>query len=137
MRFHSVSNIDGTQLADLKGELDPATTLFVICSKTFTTIETMTNANAARAWVIEQLDEVAVQYHFVAASTNHEAMDDFGIPYFNYGVELSSPCRGVVVWAMIREIGVEGMREREEALQILRDGLVMYRQLRRGELSKG
>jgi len=40
------------------------------------------------------------------------SMDDFGIPYFNYGVELSSPCRGVVVWAMIREIGVEGMRER-------------------------
>jgi aromatic-L-amino-acid decarboxylase len=39
-------------------------------------------------------------------------MDDFGIPYFNYGVELSSPCRGIVVWAMIREIGVEGMRER-------------------------
>ena len=79
MRFHSVSNIDGTQLADLKQELDAETTLFVICSKTFTTLETMTNAKAARQWVVEQLDEVAVQYHFVAASTNHEAMDDFGI----------------------------------------------------------
>ncbi len=79
MRFHSVSNIDGTQLADLKQELDAETTLFVICSKTFTTQETMTNARAARLWVVEQLDEVAVQYHFVAASTNHEAMDDFGI----------------------------------------------------------
>ncbi len=79
MRFHSVSNIDGTQLADLKQELDPETTLFVVCSKTFTTIETMTNAEAARAWVIEQLDELAVQYHFVAASTNHAAMDEFGI----------------------------------------------------------
>ena len=79
LRFHSVSNVDGTQLEDLKEELDPATTLFVICSKTFTTLETMTNANAARAWIIEQFDEVAVQYHFVAASTNHEAMDEFGI----------------------------------------------------------
>ncbi len=79
MRFHSVSNIDGTQLADLKQELDPETTLFVVCSKTFTTIETMTNAQAAREWIIERLDELAVQYHFVAASTNHEAMDEFGI----------------------------------------------------------
>ena len=79
MRFHSVSNVDGTQLEDLIEELNPATTLFVICSKTFTTLETMTNAKAARAWIVDQFDEVAVQYHFVAASTNHEAMDDFGI----------------------------------------------------------
>ncbi len=79
MRFHSVSNIDGTQLDDLTQELDPETTLFVVCSKTFTTLETMTNAKAARAWVIDKLDELAVQYHFVAASTNHAAMDEFGI----------------------------------------------------------
>ncbi len=79
MRFHSVSNVDGTQLADLTQELDPETTLFVVCSKTFTTLETMTNAGRARAWVVENLDELAVQYHFVAASTNHEAMDEFGI----------------------------------------------------------
>ncbi|MDH5622516.1 MAG: glucose-6-phosphate isomerase [Gammaproteobacteria bacterium] len=79
MRFHSVSNVDGTQLEDLKEELDPETTLFVVCSKTFTTLETMTNANAARAWIMDRLDAVAVQYHFVAASTNHAAMDDFGI----------------------------------------------------------
>jgi glucose-6-phosphate isomerase len=79
MRFHSVSNIDGTQLVDLTNELNVETTLFVVCSKTFTTVETMTNANAARQWVIDSLDTVAVQYHFVAASTNHEAMDDFGI----------------------------------------------------------
>ena len=79
IRFHSVSNVDGTQLDDLKQELDVASTLFVVCSKTFTTQETMTNAHAARAWVIDKLDEVAVQYHFVAASTNHEAMDEFGI----------------------------------------------------------
>lgn len=79
MRFHAVSNVDGTQLEDLTRELDPETTLFVVVSKTFTTLETMTNANVARAWVIEQLDELAVQYHFVAASTNHEAMDEFGV----------------------------------------------------------
>ena len=79
MHFHSVSNIDGTQLADLKEELDPASTLFVICSKTFTTLETMTNANAARKWIIKTLGKAAVNVHFVAASTNHEAMDKFGI----------------------------------------------------------
>ena len=79
VRFHSVSNVDGTQLDDLTVELDPETTLFVICSKTFTTLETITNAKAARAWIIERLDEVAVQYHFVAVSTNQEAMDEFGI----------------------------------------------------------
>jgi len=79
IRFHSVSNIDGTQLADLQKELAVETTLFVVCSKTFTTQETMTNARAARQWVVDQLDEMAVQYHFVAASTNHQAMDDFGI----------------------------------------------------------
>jgi len=78
-RFHSVSNIDGTQLDDLKEELDPERTLFVVCSKTFTTQETMVNARAARDWIVEKLDAVAVQYHFVAASTNHEALDDFGI----------------------------------------------------------
>ena len=86
MRFHSVSNIDGTQLADLRKELEPETTLFVICSKTFTTIETMTNAEAARAWVVERLGQQAVQDHFVAASTNHAAMDEFGIrPDFRFG----------------------------------------------------
>jgi len=86
MRFHSVSNIDGTQLADLKVELDPETTLFVVCSKTFTTLETMTNANAARAWVVKRLGKAAVAHHFVAASTNHEAMNAFGInPDYRFG----------------------------------------------------
>jgi glucose-6-phosphate isomerase len=88
-RFHSVSNVDGTQLEDLKEELDPERTLFVVCSKTFTTQETMFNARAARDWIVDKLDAVdwivdkldavAVQYHFVAASTNDEALDDFGI----------------------------------------------------------
>jgi glucose-6-phosphate isomerase len=79
MRFHSVSNIDGTQLADLIRELDPKTTLIVVCSKTFTTLETLTNAIAARKWIIESLGSGAVRHHFAAASTNHEAMDRFGI----------------------------------------------------------
>ena len=86
MRFHSVSNVDGTQLADLIAELDCERTLFVICSKTFTTLETMTNANAARAWISDRLGHAAVRDHFVAASTNHEAMDAFGIrPEFRFG----------------------------------------------------
>ncbi|MDJ0699517.1 MAG: glucose-6-phosphate isomerase [Woeseiaceae bacterium] len=79
MRFHSVSNIDGTQLADLRKELDPERTLFIVCSKTFTTLETMTNANSARDWIIDKLGEPAISEHFVAASTNHEAMNEFGI----------------------------------------------------------
>jgi glucose-6-phosphate isomerase len=86
MRFHSVSNIDGTQLADLTRQLKAEKTLFVVCSKTFTTLETMTNANAARAWISDRLGEAAVPDHFVAASTNHEAMDAFGIrPEFRFG----------------------------------------------------
>jgi glucose-6-phosphate isomerase len=79
LRFHAVSNVDGTQFEDLAEELDPERTLFVVCSKTFTTQETMFNANLARQWIVDKLDAVAVQYHFVAASTNHEALDDFGI----------------------------------------------------------
>ena len=86
MRFHSVSNIDGTQLADLTREIDAEKTLFVVCSKTFTTIETMTNAKSAREWISDRLGPAAVQDHFVAASTNHEAMDAFGIrPEFRFG----------------------------------------------------
>ncbi|WP_231892494.1 glucose-6-phosphate isomerase [Woeseia oceani] len=86
LRFHAVSNIDGTQLADLHSELDPATTLFIVCSKTFTTLETITNAQAARAWVKDVLGEEAVVRHFAAASTNHAAMDAFGIsPEFRFG----------------------------------------------------
>ena len=86
MRFHSVSNVDGTQLADLEKELDPERTLFVVCSKTFTTLETMSNARAARAWIVNRLGETAVRRHFVAASTNHGAMNEFGIdPAFRFG----------------------------------------------------
>jgi glucose-6-phosphate isomerase len=86
MRFHSVSNVDGTQLDDLIDELNPETTLFVVCSKTFTTLETMTNARAAREWIVEKLGHAAVERHFVAASTNHKAMNSFGIsPNYRFG----------------------------------------------------
>jgi len=75
-----VSNIDGTHLAEAVRDLDPAETLFIIASKTFTTQETMTNAQSARAWLLESLkDESAVARHFVALSTNHKAVSDFGI----------------------------------------------------------
>ena len=76
---HFVSNVDRTQLEDLAREIDPAETLFIICSKTFVTMETQANANAARAWVVGALGEKAAANHFVAVSTNAEAMDKFGI----------------------------------------------------------
>lgn len=86
MNFHSVSNVDGTQLVDLTEQLDPEETLFVICSKTFTTQETMVNANAASQWITDTLGADAIDKHFAAASTNHKAMDVFGInPEYRFG----------------------------------------------------
>lgn len=80
LRVHFVSNVDGTHLAETVQGLDPATTLFVVASKTFTTMETMTNANSARAWLVEALgDEAAVANHFVAVSTNESKVVEFGI----------------------------------------------------------
>jgi glucose-6-phosphate isomerase len=79
IRLHCVSNIDGVELSEVIQQVNPATTLFVICSKTFTTQETLSNANAAREWLIGELGEAAVARHFVAVSTNHRAMDAFGI----------------------------------------------------------
>jgi len=80
LRAHFVSNVDGAHLADTLARLDPETTLFVVASKTFTTQETMTNAASARAWTVEALgDETAVARHFVAVSTNADAVAAFGI----------------------------------------------------------
>ena len=76
---HFVSNVDGTQLADLTRTLDPAETLVIVCSKTFITQETQSNANAARAWIVGALGEKAAGSHFAAVSTNASAMDQFGI----------------------------------------------------------
>jgi glucose-6-phosphate isomerase len=77
LRLHCVSNIDGTQLTDVLEHLDPARTLFVVCSKTFTTLETLTNAQLARKWIVDRLNAGAVARHFAAVSTNQKAMDAF------------------------------------------------------------
>jgi glucose-6-phosphate isomerase len=80
LRFRFVSNVDGTDFVEATRGLDPAETLFVVCSKTFTTLETLTNAHAARAWSLRALhDEAAVRRHFVAVSTNAEGVAKFGI----------------------------------------------------------
>ncbi len=80
MTFRFVSNVDGTDFVEATRDLDPAETLFVICSKTFTTLETLTNAHAARAWCLRALgDERAVARHFVAVSTNAAEVAKFGI----------------------------------------------------------
>lgn len=76
---HFVSNIDGVQLSQVLRTVDPETTLFVVCSKTFTTLETLTNARAIREWLIQRGGPDAVASQFVAVSTNHQAMDEFGI----------------------------------------------------------
>lgn len=79
-----VSNVDGTHFAESTRDLDPAETLFIIASKTFTTQETMTNAHSARAWLLESLkDDAAVAKHCVAVSTNAEAVAAFGIDTAN------------------------------------------------------
>ncbi|MGI5527529.1 glucose-6-phosphate isomerase [Streptomyces syringium] len=81
MTFRFVSNVDGADLHEAVRDLDPAETLFVIASKTFTTIETITNATSARNWLLTGLDagEEAVAKHFVALSTNEEKVTEFGI----------------------------------------------------------
>ncbi|GAA2411373.1 glucose-6-phosphate isomerase [Streptomyces coeruleofuscus] len=79
-----VSNVDGADLHEAVRDLDPAQTLFVIASKTFTTIETVTNATSARGWLLDALgDEAAVAKHFVALSTNAEKVAEFGIDTAN------------------------------------------------------
>ena len=77
---HFISNIDGAQLAEILQHLDPATTLFVIASKTFTTQETLTNAHSAREWFLSHGgSEKDIARHFVAVSTNRSAVEKFGI----------------------------------------------------------
>lgn len=78
-RLHYVSNVDGAHIADTLKHLDPSTTLFLIASKTFTTIETMTNARSARQWICDNLGEAAVGTHFAAVSTALDKVADFGI----------------------------------------------------------
>jgi len=80
LRFRFVSNVDAAHFVEATRGLDPAETLFIVCSKTFTTAETMTNAATARAWIADALGgDSAVARHFVAASTNVDAAERFGI----------------------------------------------------------
>ena len=83
MTFRFVSNVDPTDLSEAICDLDPACTLFVIASKTFSTLETMTNGHAARSWLVAALGEKAVAKHFVAVSTNSELVQAFGIDRAN------------------------------------------------------
>ena len=85
LTFRFVSNVDGTDLVEATRDLDPAETLFIVSSKTFTTLETMTNAQSARAWLLQGLggDAKAVAKHFVAVSTNAAQVAAFGIDTAN------------------------------------------------------
>jgi glucose-6-phosphate isomerase len=85
MTFRFVSNVDGTDFAEAVQDLDPAETLFIVSSKTFTTLETMTNAHTARDWSLQGLggDTKAVAKHFVAVSTNAAKVSEFGIDTAN------------------------------------------------------
>ncbi len=84
LTFRFVSNVDGTDFAEKTHDLDPAETLFIVSSKTFTTLETMTNAHTARDWSLASLgDEAAVAKHFVAVSTNAAEVEKFGIDTAN------------------------------------------------------
>jgi glucose-6-phosphate isomerase len=84
INLHFVSNVDGTHIAETLKKVNPETTLFIVASKTFTTQETMTNANSARDWFLKTAnDEAFVKYHFVAVSTNAKAVSAFGIDIKN------------------------------------------------------
>jgi glucose-6-phosphate isomerase len=84
MRFRFVSNVDGTDFEEATRDIDPEETLFIICSKTFTTTETLANARSAREWILGKLhDPAAVRKHFVAVSTNAEEVSKFGIDTAN------------------------------------------------------
>ena len=79
LRFHFVSNIDGCELADAIAASNPESTLVIVCSKTFTTLETITNARRAREWIAGSLGDSALPRHFAAVSVNQKAMDEFGV----------------------------------------------------------
>ena len=80
LRFHFVSNVDGTHIAETLKQVLPESTLFLIASKTFTTLETMANAHTARTWFLDAAkEEKAVAKHFVAMSTNTQEVSQFGI----------------------------------------------------------
>jgi len=111
-----VSNIDGADLVGTLAGADPASTLFIVASKTFTTVETLTNARSARSWLVDRLGEDAVSRHFVALSTNEEEVVRFGIdptamfPFWDWVGGRYSVCSAIGLSLMIG-IGPEGFRE--------------------------
>ncbi|MDX6563173.1 MAG: glucose-6-phosphate isomerase, partial [Gaiellales bacterium] len=118
LTFRFVSNVDGTDFAEATRDLDPERTLFIICSKTFTTLETMTNATTAREWLLGALgaDESAVARHFVAVSTNLAEIGRFGIDtdnafgFWDWVGGRYSMCSAVGLSTMLA-IGPEHFRE--------------------------
>jgi hypothetical protein len=114
MTFRFVSNIDATDFVEAVRDLDPAETLFIVSSKTFTTLETMTNAQAGRTWLIEGLGGEArsVARHFVAVSTNAAKVSEFGIDtYQMYGAtevgDVAYECSTKKGWHICEEVIVE------------------------------
>lgn len=83
IKCYFISNIDGTACAEVLNKINPEETLFIVCSKTFTTIETLTNAKTCRKWLVDALGEHAVSKHFVAVSTNAKEVGKFGIDVEN------------------------------------------------------
>jgi len=79
LKPHFISNVDGDHVLEILKELNPETTLFIVVSKTFTTLETLTNANTVKNWLIKGLGEKSIQNHFAAVSTNAEEIKNFGI----------------------------------------------------------
>ena len=121
-----VSNIDGTDIAGALEGIDPATTLFIVCSKTFTTIETLTNARTARDWLAKDLGTDAVRNHFVAVSTNGGEVRNFGIDTDNmfgfwdwvggrYSVD------SAIGLSLIVALGPEGFRELLDGFRVIDD----------------
>ena len=111
-----VSNVDGTHIAEILRDLNAEETLFIVASKTFTTLETMTNAQSAKSWLLEKLgDEKAVAKHFVALSTNAEKVSEFGIdtanmfPFWNWVGGRYSLCSAIGLSLMIA-IGPENFK---------------------------
>ena len=114
--FHFVSNVDGTDIAETLKTCRPETTLFIISSKTFTTLETLTNAQTAREWLVKALGERAVEKHFVAVSINAKAVAEFGIDTNNMFVFWDFVGGRYSLWSAIGlsvmiAIGYEGFTE--------------------------
>ncbi len=120
-RCEFVSNVDGNHLYDILESADPATTLFIVASKTFVTLETLTNARTARGWLKAKLGEEAVPAHFAAVSVNHRAMDEFKV-HPDYRFQMWDWVGGrYSIWSSIG-VSIAIAIGREHFLQFLRGG---------------